>query len=245
LIFRAFFSAIAFIVLTLLGSVLAIPSGIIDRSGDLVLTLARLWARGVMLSAGVRVVAVERAPLDRKRPYVFMANHVSMVDIWALLVAVPVPLRFIAKKQLAAIPLFGWAMRAGRFIFIDRQNASAARRSIDEAARRIKEGRSVVIFPEGTRSREGQLLPFKKGGFHLAVNAGVEIVPVAIHGSRALMPPGTLMIRAGEVTVELGEPVSTAGVSNGDRDLLVERVRDRVAAMLGERSGEQSVNHPQ
>jgi len=163
-----------------------------------------------------------------------MANHASMIDIWAVLLAVPVPFRFIAKKQLGAIPLFGWAMRAGRFIFIDRQNAASARRSIEEAARRIKSGQSVVIFPEGTRTRDGRLNAFKKGGFHLALDSGAAIVPVAIHGSRALMPRGSALIRSGTVRVDIGEPIETAGLRPADREALAARVRDTIAVMLGE-----------
>jgi 1-acyl-sn-glycerol-3-phosphate acyltransferase len=157
-----------------------------------------------------------------------------MVDIWAVFVTIPASFRFIAKKQLARIPLFGWAMSAGRFIFIDRQNPLAARRSMDEAARRIRSGQSVVIFPEGTRTRTGHLLPFKKGGFHLAIDSGAAIVPVAIRGSRTAMPRGAALIRAGTVAVEVDEPIPTTGMTAADRDALMERVRGRIAAMLGE-----------
>jgi 1-acyl-sn-glycerol-3-phosphate acyltransferase len=157
-----------------------------------------------------------------------------MVDIWAVFVAIPATFRFIAKKQLSRIPLFGWAMAAGRFIFIDRQNAASARRTVAEASRRIKSGQSVVIFPEGTRTRDGHLLPFKKGGFHLAMDSGVDIVPVAIKGSREIMPRGATLIRAGTVSVEVGEPIPTAGLTHGDRDALIAKVRGRVAEMLGE-----------
>src|SRR5215471_7555191 len=232
LVFRSFFSSIAFVVLTLIGSVLAIPSGVIDRTGDLVLRLARWWAWGVLASAGVRLRVRSRAVLEPGRPYVFMLNHLSLVDVWAVLVAVPVPLRFIAKKQLGAIPLFGWAMRAGRFIFIDRQNPVLARKSIEEAANRVRRGQSVVIFPEGTRSRDGRTGPFKKGGFHLAMSAGVDIVPVAIRGSREVMPRGSARIYPGDVSIEIGEPIPTAGLAPEDREALVDRVRDRIVAML-------------
>jgi 1-acyl-sn-glycerol-3-phosphate acyltransferase len=163
-----------------------------------------------------------------------MANHASMVDIWAMFLGVPIPVRFIAKKQLGRIPVFGWAMRAGRFVFIDRQNAVSARRSIQEAAQRIKSGQSVAIFPEGTRTRDGRLGSFKKGGFHLAIDSGVEIVPLAIRGTRAVMPPGTPLIRAGLVQIEIDEPISTAGLGPGDRQQLLERVYARIADMLGE-----------
>lgn len=231
---RAVISLVSFVLVTITAATLATLSGLIDRSGDTVLRLGRIWSRVILGVPGVKLQVVQRAPLDPRRPYIVMANHASMVDIWAMFVAVPVPFRFIAKKQLGAIPLFGWAMRAGRFIFIDRQNAASARRSIEEAARRIKSGQSVVIFPEGTRTRDGRLNPFKKGGFHLALDSGADIVPVAIHGSRAVMPRGSALIRSGTVRLEIGAPIATAGLAHGDREALVARVRAEIAQMLGE-----------
>jgi 1-acyl-sn-glycerol-3-phosphate acyltransferase len=233
-VIRALLSSIVFVILTIIGSLLSLPSGIIDRTGDLVLWLARWWSRGVLGSAGVRVRVRSNMTFDPKRSYVVMPNHLSTVDIWAIFVAVPVPLRFIAKKQLGQIPLFGWAMRAGRFIFIDRQNATSARRTIDQAADRIRQGCSVVIFPEGTRSRDGHLGPFKKGGFHLAINSGADVVPVAIRGTREVMPRGAFLIRPGTVEIEIGAPISTAGLGADDRQRLLEQTRAAVAGMLGE-----------
>jgi 1-acyl-sn-glycerol-3-phosphate acyltransferase len=233
-VIRAVLSTLSFVAATIAGSLAALVCGAIDRSGDLVLSLARLWSRVILGVPGVKVEVKTHAPLVPGRPYVFMPNHASMVDIWAVFVAIPASFRFIAKKQLAKIPLFGWAMAAGRFIFIDRQNAASARRSVAEAARRIGAGQSVVIFPEGTRTRDGRLLPFKKGGFHLAMDSGVDIVPVAIRGSRDVMPRGAALIRAGTVSVEIGEPIPTAGLKTADREALIEQVRGRVAAMLGE-----------
>jgi 1-acyl-sn-glycerol-3-phosphate acyltransferase len=163
-----------------------------------------------------------------------MANHASSLDIWAVFVAIPRHIRLIAKKQLARIPFFGWVMWAGRFIFIDRQNAVAARRSIEAAGQRIRSGDSVLIFPEGTRTRDGSLGPFKKGGFHLALKAGVPIVPVALRGTRALMPRGSYLLRSGTITVILGEPIPTQGLSDEDRTTLSERVRSVVEGMLAE-----------
>ncbi len=229
---RPLLSAVVFFFLTIALSIVAMLSGLVDRSGDLVLKLARLWSRAVLGAAGVRLRVRSHATLDPKRSYVFMSNHLSAVDIWAVFLSVSVPMRFIAKKQLGQIPVFGWAMRAGRFIFIDRQNTGSARRTIEEAARRIRQGCSVVIFPEGTRSRDGNLLPFKKGGFHLAMSSGAEIVPVAIRGSRAVMPRGSLLIHAGVVDIEVGEPIPTEGVPADGRDALVEKVRARITEML-------------
>lgn len=214
-------------------------SGLWDRSGDTVVRAARLWSRIVLRAAGVRLVIHQAAPLDPKRPYIFMANHLSAADIWSLFAAIPFPVRFIAKKQLAKIPLVGWAMRIGRFIFIDRQNASAAHRSIDEAARRIHDGASVMIFPEGTRSRDGKLGPFKKGGFHLAVNSGADIVPVGIRGTREVMPKGSMLIRSGVITLEIGAPIPTAELPEADRPALIDGVRDIILTLTGQAAGAQ------
>jgi 1-acyl-sn-glycerol-3-phosphate acyltransferase len=233
-VIRALLSTISFVAATIAGSLAALVAGAIDRSGDLVLVLARLWSRVILGVPGVKLEVKMHAPLQPGRPYVFMPNHASMVDIWVVFVAIPAPFRFIAKKQLSRIPLFGWAMAAGRFIFIDRQNAASARRTVGEAARRIRSGQSVVIFPEGTRTRDGRLGPFKKGGFHLAMDSGVDIVPVAIIGSHEIMPRGAALIKAGTVRLEVGEPIPTAGLKSADREALIEKVRGRVAAMLGE-----------
>ena len=219
---------------TTLGALIAILSVPFDRSGDFVLKLARLWSRILLWTAGVRLTVRMETPLDPTQPYVFVANHLSTVDIWALFIALPVKVRFIAKKQLSRIPLFGWAMAAGRFIFIDRQNHSASRRSIDLACQRIRSGSSVAVFPEGTRSRDGLLGPFKKGAFRLAMTAGVPIVPIAITGAGHVMPPGHLLVRPGPVLVEIGTPIVTAGMSPGDRDALVAQVRAHIARRTGQ-----------
>jgi 1-acyl-sn-glycerol-3-phosphate acyltransferase len=209
---------------------------LVDSSGDRVLDLARGWSRWVTSFAGVKIVVESRGNLDPGQPYVFMANHASSLDIWAVFVAIPRRIRLIAKKQLARIPFFGWVMWAGRFIFIDRQNGVAARRSIEVAGQRIHDGVSVLLFPEGTRTRDGALGPFKKGGFHLAVKAGVPIVPVALKGTRELMPRGSLLLRGGTVTVIIGEPITTQGLSDDERANLSERVRGVVEYLLTEKS---------
>jgi 1-acyl-sn-glycerol-3-phosphate acyltransferase len=231
-VIRAIFNSTVVAVATIVGAVAALVSRLFDRSGDTVLRLARGWSRTIAALCGLRIHVECGSRLSPGQPYVFMANHLSTVDIWSLLVALPVPVRMIAKKQLAAIPLLGWAMWAGRFIFIDRHNPASARRSIERAKERIRNGQSVLLFPEGTRSRDGRLLPFKKGGFHMAIDAGVPIVPVAIRGSREVMPPGSLLLRPGNVHVTIGEPISTGAVVGRDSEALVDRVRSAIVAML-------------
>jgi 1-acyl-sn-glycerol-3-phosphate acyltransferase len=231
---RALATVLFIAVVTTLGSLWGLLLRLRDPTGDRVLDLARGWSGWVVSFAGVKIVVDNRANLDTKQPYVFMANHASSLDIWALFRVIPRRVRMIAKKQLGRIPLFGWVMWAGRFIFIDRKNGVAARRSIDEAGRRIHDGDSVVIFPEGTRTRDGTLGPFKKGGFHLAVKAGVPIVPVALRGTRELMPRGSLLLRSGTITAVIGEPIPTQGLSEEERANLNDRVRSAVEAMLAE-----------
>ena len=209
-----------------------------DPTGDWVLDVTRWWSRWVTRFAGVRINVENRANLAPDQPYVFMANHASTVDIWALLLGIPRRVRMISKKELARIPFLGWVMWAGRFIFIDRQNAVAARRSIDEAGRRIRGGVSVVIFPEGTRTRDGQMGSFKKGGFHLAMEAGVPIVPIGLRGTRALMQPGSPLVKSGQVFVTIGAPIPTSGLTIDDRPALIQHVRDAIAAMVAESDGQ-------
>ena len=231
---RALATVVFIAIATSFGSLWGIVLRLLDKSGDRVLDLARAWSGWVISFAGVTIVVDNRANLVTGQPYVFMANHASTLDIWAMFIVVPRRIRMIAKKQLGRIPLLGWVMWAGRFIFIDRQNGVAARRSIDLAGERIRGGDSVLLFPEGTRTRDGTLGPFKKGGFHLAVKAGVPIVPVALKGTRALMPRGSLLLRSGTIKAIIGEPVPTQGLSDEERAGLSDRVCAIVAGMLGE-----------
>ena len=231
---RALATVVFIAIATSFGSLWGIVLRLFDKSGDRVLDLARAWSGWVTSFAGVTIVVDNRANLLPEQPCVFMANHASTLDIWAMFIVVPRRIRMIAKKQLGRIPLLGWVMWAGRFIFIDRQNGVAARRSIDLAGQRIRNGESVLLFPEGTRTRDGTLGPFKKGGFHLAVKAGVPIVPVALKGTRALMPRGSLLLRSGTIKAIIGEPVPTQGLSDEERAGLNDRVRAIVAGMLGE-----------
>lgn len=233
---RSAVHAVFLVVVTVIGALASILSVPFDRSGGAVIRFARWWSRILLWTAGVRLTVRIESPLDPRQPYVFMSNHLSTVDIWALFIAVPVDIRFIAKKQLGQIPLFGWAMAAGHFIFIDRKNPASARRSIELASDRIRGGSSVAMFPEGTRSRDGMLGPFKKGGFHLAMAAGVPIVPISIRGAGEVMPPGRLLVRPGPVVVTIGAPIPTAGLAAADRPALVDRVRGEIERASGQRS---------
>jgi len=194
--------------------------------------LARLWSRLTLKTLGVRFVASYTPSLDPRQPCVYMANHQSQLDIPAVVLAMPVDFRMVAKRELLYIPIFGWALWLAGFIFIDQGDRERAIRSLEHAARRIRRGTSIVVFVEGTRSPDGRLLPFKKGPFFLALQSGVPIVPVSVRGGHALMPKGSLKAIPGTIEVLFGEPIETSGYSLETRDSLIEAVRRRIAAGL-------------
>jgi len=189
------------------------PDNVYDR-------IMRGWARLLLRANGVTVSTEGLGHLDAGRSYVFAVNHTSIVDIWALLVAIPHSFRFVAKKELERVPVFGRAMISAGNIFIDRGNLVSSFASYDEAGARLREGLSAMIFAEGTRSRDGRLLPFKKGPFILAIRAGVPLVPLYIHGAFERTPKGALNVRPGAVVVRVGEPLDTGGLTYQDRNRL-------------------------
>lgn len=206
--------------------------GIIPPRGDWTRKGARLWARIILWSAFVRL-RVEGAFRVGAGPVVFMSNHESWLDIPALLVAIPGQVRFLAKRSLFAIPFLGWAMRAMGFIPVDRENRRTAVKSFDEAAARIRAGRSVLVFPEETRTPDGSLLPFQRGGFLIALKAGLPIVPVGIQGARRVLAKGSYIVRPGRIVVRFGEPIPTAGLGVTSKGELMDRVRAAIIQLRG------------
>jgi 1-acyl-sn-glycerol-3-phosphate acyltransferase len=161
--------------------------------------------------------------IDPNAAYVYMANHQSMFDILALLGYLPVQFRWVAKKELFRIPIFGYSMKRVGYISIDRSNRQSAIQSLREAAQKIAFGVSVVVFPEGTRSSDGEIKPFKKGGFYLATDSGRPVVPVVIWGTREVMPKGKLSIRPGPIVLSINRPIDTVPYKK-NRGVLIEAV---------------------
>lgn len=187
--------------------------------------IGRFWARLILLASGVRVRIEGQERIDPRRPCIFAANHQSQFDILVLQGRFAPEFRWFAKQELFRIPLLGPAMRSAGYISVDRGNGRDALRSLDAAAARIAAGSSVVMFPEGTRSRDGRLQEFKSGAMLLAIKARVPVVPVAILGTREILPRGAILSRPGSVTIRVGEPISTAGLRPKDRQELSDRVR--------------------
>jgi 1-acyl-sn-glycerol-3-phosphate acyltransferase len=223
------------IVITGIGIICAFISLIFDRSAYLCHSVvARCWARALLRLFGVRVDVEGADNFDPKGLHVFMSNHQSHLDICAILGFLPAQVRFIAKKELYKIPFFGLTLRAIGHISIDRDDHNRALASYDRAAERIRRGTSVFIFAEGTRSPDGTVGPFKKGGFILAVKAGVPIVPITISGGRKLLPKQKLVFRRGVMKMVVGTPIDTDGYQLDNKEELIERVRDVIIGNLKE-----------
>jgi 1-acyl-sn-glycerol-3-phosphate acyltransferase len=204
----------------------------IDREGRRQHWCARTWCKLIANTVGARMVVhgVENLPAAGT-PVVYMANHQSYMDIPALYGYLPVQFRIIAKESLFKVPFMGWHLSRAGNIPINRTNRREAMRSIAAAVERIREGTSVVVFPEGTRSRDGRLQHFKVGSFKLAVEAGVPIVPITIVGTCRILPKDSLVFRPGLVDIYIGAPIETRG-SEADMNGLIKKVRDQIAAPL-------------
>ena len=193
--------------------------------------VARAWSRCLLWAGGARLETRFAAPLEDDRPYIFMANHQSLFDIPALICGLPGQTRFLAKRALFQLPLFGWALKAAGFISIDRGDRSRASDAFADAISELQRGRSAVVFPEGTRSSDGALLPFQRGGFLLALKSGLPIVPVGIHGSLEVRAKPGYRIRPGRITVSCGRPLEIGDYGVRDKAKLMEEVRRRVLAL--------------
>ncbi len=187
--------------------------------------VANLWSRILLFLCATKVEVIGRKNIRYGKPQVFMANHQSDFDILITLAHVPGQFRWIAKKELFAIPIFGQAMKAAGYIEIDRQNHEKALQSLDLAALRIREGKSVMTFPEGTRSRTGEIKPFKQGTFYLAIQSGVPIVPITIIGSGEIMPKRSLKVKSGRIKLIIDKPIPTSGYTLENRQELIDKVR--------------------
>jgi 1-acyl-sn-glycerol-3-phosphate acyltransferase len=189
------------------------------------------WARGILRAAGTPVHAVGLEHIPPGEPVIYASNHSSMFDIWALFATLPGSVRFVAKRELFRIPILGAAMRAAGHIPIDRTVKARAFEAYDDAARIIKRGFSPVVFPEGTRSRTGDLLPFKNAPFALAIAAQVPIVPVYVHHTLEILPKGAWRLRPRPIRLFVGTPIPTAGLAPHDREALRDRVRAAIVAL--------------
>ncbi len=216
-------------VYTLVLGFVSITSSLVDRTGKVAHACARAWSRLILVTTGVRVQVsgLERVPIDGA--YVFVSNHQSIYDIPILFSALPFQLRIIAKASLGLFPVLGWHLRYTGHLLVDRARIGTV--TLLQVAGLMKRGHSLIVFPEGTRSRDGRVGPFKGGLFLMAVEAGLPIVPVAIRGSRHVMLKGRLMTCPGDVSVSVHDPIPTCGMGRDDVRALAVRAREVVTQM--------------
>jgi 1-acyl-sn-glycerol-3-phosphate acyltransferase len=220
-------------IVTIVLAICALLTFPFDRRGRVVhLLYARLWGWLILKIAGVKTQVAGLEHLDPKRPCIYMCNHLGSFDIFALLACLPVQFRWLAKAELFRIPILGWGMAAAGYISLDRSRRRSAHESMEVAARKIREGTSVVIFPEGTRSFEGAMLPFMNGGFNLAIKAGVPIVPITIHGTWEIMPRTTKRVKKGNIRIVIDRPIETKDCTMMDRRRLMAETERRIRANL-------------
>jgi 1-acyl-sn-glycerol-3-phosphate acyltransferase len=213
-----------------LGPVIAGLLGVKHRPGGVYDWGASDWGRSLLRAAGTPVHAegLERIP---EGPVLYASNHSSMFDIWALAATLPGSTRFVSKQEVTRIPLLGGAMRAAGHIGIDRVVKKRAFEAYEKVGQIIRTGISPIVFPEGTRSRTGELLPFKNAPFALAIAAQVPLVPVYVHNTFQILPKGGFRLRPRPIRILVGEPIVTTGMTAEDREQLRERTRAAVLAL--------------
>jgi len=217
---------IIIMVITNIGlSIIALFSLLVEKDGRTYFWAGSTWSKLCLKVCGIEVRVRGTENIRQHGAYIFVTNHASMFDIPAVMSVLP-RVRIMFKKELSYVPFWGWALRWGHHIMVDRSKGSQAMRSIDRAAEAIKSGGSVILFAEGTRTRDGKLLPFKRGAFTLAAKSGVPIVPITINGSFKILPKASLDIRPSPIELLMDKPIDTSHVANREDEIgLMNRVR--------------------
>jgi 1-acyl-sn-glycerol-3-phosphate acyltransferase len=197
----------------------------IDPTGNSAHYIGKFWSRMNLLFSGVLVSVDGKEHIKKNKSYIIMSNHQSHYDVWSLIAYMPLQLRWVMKLELREVPIFGYCCERMGHIYIDRGHSKKAHESLEIAGEKIRNGSSVVFFPEGTRSPDGKLLPFKKGGFVIALEAKVPILPVTVVGGKEVLRKGSLRIMPGRMKIIVHEPVSVEGYSYDTKEELIERIR--------------------
>ena len=204
-----------------------------DSRGDKTHKAVAFWSRVFLTLCRIRVTARGKENVPKDSSLVLVANHLSLIDIPVLMAHLPVSFRFLAKTSLFKVPFIGWHLHRGGHIRVVREDTRASVRALARARKVLERGISVLVFAEGSRSR-GKMQEFKAGAAHLAVKAGIRMVPIGLVGTEKVMPKGTLDLRPGRVTLSIGQPIETAGLAGKDNATLTETLRERVAELITE-----------
>jgi 1-acyl-sn-glycerol-3-phosphate acyltransferase len=225
---------IGIVVSTVFFGLPAIVAAFVPPRGEWFLRFARGWARTILFFARIPVLVLHPERLADGRGFVIVANHESFSDILVLLARLPLSVRFLTKKSVFRIPVLGWSIRAAGFVPVDRGNRARSVATVEAALQLLKSGRSLVVFPEETRARTAELLPFKSGAALLALRSGFPLLPIGVAGTRRALPRGTLAITPGPVAISIGRPIEVAGRSARDRNDVTRQARETIGALREE-----------
>lgn len=230
---RSVIATIVFLVVTLVASVLTVPLALLDRSGRSYLWGARIWAKSFLILYGIQVKREGLRHIHKHEHYVFAANHSSYVDIPVILACIPHNIRLVLRSSLTRIPIWGWALLVSPFIVINRSSPAKSKRTLADAVKKIHAGASALLFPEGTRTPDGKLHPFKRGAFHLAYQSGAKVLPVAIVGAFEVLPRHKLLPHTNRrVTIHIGAPLEANSALPSDREKELDLMARTEAAVI-------------
>jgi len=215
------------VIITIVLAIIALITALIEPGGRLYNIVGKVWSNSILWISGVKVELIGQEHLRPNESYVYVSNHVSLFDIPVVMKAIPGQLRIVFKKELAKIPIFGWQLKLGPYILIDRQNPGKAMQSLNQAIEKIKRGVSVLLFAEGTRSKDGSIQSFKRGAFTLATRSGKKIVPVTIKGTYEILPKKKFNIKSGKVKLIIDKPIEHDGNTEKSSEVaLMNEVRE-------------------
>jgi len=221
-----FWAAIATVILC----TFIIPAGLLSRTGNLAFSISKLWAYTMLAVSFVRTEIKNKDKIRKGTSYIIISNHQSHYDIISLVTTLGIQFRWIIKKELLKVPVFGYGLYASRNIFIDRSNTASAIESMNKGFDRLPKGVSVMVFAEGTRSPDGKIHEFKKGGFVTAVRRKIPILPVTVNGSRRVLPKKSLTLKPGKIQVVIGDPIDTSGYTTDTVQELIDKTRQVIIA---------------
>lgn len=235
---RTVLTILAGVLATIVSVALLVVIAVFDNTSPVIERIIRAWSRVWLVMSGTRLEVEGHDNIDLNRSYVVVANHLSVFDIMACLLAVPLPIRFLAKKELFKIPVLAQGMRTVGIIEVDREARGAVHAEVNRQSKElIAKGRSLIIYAEGTRPRNGVMKPFKKGAFTMAIAAQLPILPLSISGSYEAWPPGVRLVRGGRIKVVLDKPIETEGLKHSDTGDLRDQVREVIAGRVAEMGG--------
>lgn len=218
------------VLLTLLLFIPIVITGIFSRTGNLSFNIQRLWPLVFSRVSFVKIIVKGKEKIKKRESYVIVSNHQSHYDTIAIINALPIQFRWVIKKELLRIPLFGYALYASKHIFVDRSNKELAIASIQKGFKRLAPGVSVLFFAEGTRSPDGEIKEFKKGAFVAAINNAITILPVTVNGSRKILSKHNLWVKPGKIEVVVNDPIVTKDCTIDDLEKVMQKTRDSIVA---------------